>query len=636
MGNILDSCTSKIDCCNKYNSDKTENNIKEDKEDKEEEDDNNDNDINVYDDSSDDDSPFEIVKRSTKNFFSYASDIKNMKLKAKLLILHKTDPWSIYKEIQDLGFGSYGIVKKICLKNDPETIRAIKIIKKAQLIEGVDDNKLIDEILILKNLDHPNIMQLYEFFEDNNNYYMVSEFCDQGDLLGKLQKLGYMNEIVVKFLMEQIFNAIAYLHSKGVFHGDIKLENIMLYSTTQKPKQTFTRINKKIAEDKTLQKEIENSFNELTSKYEPTKQSRKIVNDMLNYEIKLIDFGCSKIFTKRGERKSGIIGTSMYCSPEVIDDLYDEKCDEWSCGVLMYLLLCGEPPFQGETEEEIFKNIKKCKLDFSPPQFKNVSDNCKDLIRKLLQPKIQKRLKAIDALKHPFFKESFNPEAALKIKDKTIIRQLSDLKLPISNFHCSVISFLSANYINKDEEKKLRKVFRYIDYDDKSYLTKEKIQKVLKENNVEYTDNGIQKIFDALDIDKNGLIEYQEYIQGLCDKKALFNDFNLKNIFTIIDNDNKGYLTSDDIKSFAFPNKIVNDEAISEYLKQFGMKIDDKLSFDEFAYIIKNNCSLPGDENEREEINKSFDLKNDNEEHKLQFDNSNNCTDGNNSSDISD
>ena len=59
----------------------------------------------------------------------------------------------------------------------------------------------------------------------------------------------------------------------------------------------------------------------------------------------------------------------MYCSPEVIDDLYDEKCDEWSCGVLMYILLCGEPPFQDEIEEEIFKKVKKCEYDFSPPQF---------------------------------------------------------------------------------------------------------------------------------------------------------------------------------------------------------------------------------------------------------------------------
>ena len=173
---------------------------------------------------------------------------------------------------------------------------------------------------------------------------------------------------------------------------------------------------------------------------------------MINYEIKLIDFGCSKIF-KKGERKSGIIGTSIYCSPEVIDDLYDEKCDEWSCGVLMYMLICGEPPFNGQTEEEIFKKVKKCQYDFSSPLFDNVSDNCKDLIKKLLEPKSQKRIKAIDALKHPFFTESFNPETALKSNDSAIIGQLSDIGIPISQFHRAIISYMSLNYISKDEEK---------------------------------------------------------------------------------------------------------------------------------------------------------------------------------------
>ena len=219
---------------------------------------------------------------------------------------------------------------------------------------------------------------------------MVSEFCDQGDLYDKMNKLFWMNQIVVKFLMEQILNAVAYLHSKGVFHGDIKLENIMLYTTTKYANERFTLISKQLSYDKTLEKEIDNSYRSGSELNGPTSKSLNIINDMLNYEIKLIDFGCSKIFSKRGERKSGIIGTSIYCSPEVIDDLYDEKCDEWSCGVLMYLLLCGEPPFQGETDEEIFKKVKKCEFDFSPPQFKKVSKNCKDLIKKLLEPKISR------------------------------------------------------------------------------------------------------------------------------------------------------------------------------------------------------------------------------------------------------
>ena len=151
---------------------------------------------------------------------------------------------------------------------------------------------------------------------------------------------------------------------------------------------------------------------------------------------------------------------------------------------------------------------------------------------------------------------------------------------------------MSANYISKDEEAELRKVFRFIDSDRKSYLTKTKIEKTLKENGNLCTVQEIDDIIKALDIDRNGVIEYQEYIQGLCDKQALFSEINLKDLFTYMDNDNKGYLTSEDIKNFAFQNKTVNDEAFKEYLKQFGMKIDDKLNFDDFLYIIQNNCSL--------------------------------------------
>ena len=445
---------------------------------------------------------------------------------------------------------------------------------------------------------------------------MVSEFCDQGDLYEKMQKLNWMTEIVVKFLMEQILNAIAYLHSKGVIHGDIKLENIMLYTTTKSARERFTMINKQLSYDPNLQMEIENTFREGSeNKREASSKSMRVVNDMLSYEIKLIDFGCSKIFSKHGERKSGIIGTSIYCSPEVIDDLYDEKCDEWSCGILMYLLLCGDPPFDGETDKEIFEKIKKCEYDFSSPQFKTVSDNCKDLIKKLLEPKISRRIKAKDALKHPFFTESFNPEEALtQNKDITIIKRIDTLKLTQSQFHQAIISYMSSNYISKDEEKKLRTVFRYIDYDNKSFLTKAKIEKVLKEYGILCTEEKLQNIIEVLDVDKDGVVEYQEFIQGLCDKRNLFNEFNLKNIFTIMDEDNKGYLTSDDIKNFAFPNKTVNEEAITEYLNQFGMKVDDKLKFDSFVYIIQNNCAL----NDKDNVdnNENLNFKNINEGNK--------------------
>ena len=625
IDNIFQSCGCKIICCNKYTSDQTV--IKNDNENDKE------NNYDIFEE----DSELGIVKKSSKNCFTFASDIQNMKIQSNLIVQLKTSPWSIYSEIQDLGSGSYGVVKKVYLKSNPETIRAIKIIPKKLLIEGVDSSKLLDEILILKNIDHPNIMKLYEFFEDNENCYMVSEFCDQGDLLQKLDKLNYMNEIVVKFLMEQILSAIAYLHSKGVIHGDIKLENVMLYTTTKEtPKQSFTIINKTLDKSQSLQKEIEESFTNENEKLktQPSNKSIQMINNMLNYEIKLIDFGCSKIFTKRGERKSGIIGTSSYCSPEVIDNLYDERCDEWSCGVLMYLLLCGEFPFEGETEEEVFKKVKKCEFDFSPPHFRRISKNCKDLIKKLLEPKIQKRIKAIDALKHPFFTESFNPDAALKKKDNSIIEKLFNLTVPKSQFHRAILSYMSSNYLSKDEEKKLRTVFRYIDYNDKSYLTKGKIKKALKEFGKDFTEEDIENIVKALDANKNGAIEYHEFIQGVCDKISLFNDFNLKNIFNIIDHGNKGYITSEDIKNFVFPNKTFKEEAISAYLNQFGMKIHDKIFFDDFKDIIQNNCSL---EEKKSMYKNSIDIQiNNKDEQIFCFDDSIQYTEKNNSSDLSD
>ena len=275
----------------------------------------------------------------------------------------------------------------------------------------------------------------------------------------------------------------------------------------------------------------------------------------------------------------------------------------------MYLLLCGQCPFGGKTEKEIFDKIKKCEYDFSPIQFKNVSKNCIDLIKKLLDPKKSRRIKATDALKHPFFTESFNPELAFTLNiDDSIIMNLSHVTQPYSQFHRAVLSYMCINYISKDEETKLRKVFRFIDTDGKSYLTKAKIDKALKENGNLCTIFQVQKILDTLDIDKNGVIEYQEYIQGLCDKKALFCEKNLKNLFAYMDSKNKGYLTSDDIKEFAFPDKTVNDEAIKEYLKQFGMKIDDKLKFDQFLYIIQNNCSLDGEKISPPEHSDTFGL----------------------------
>jgi serine/threonine protein kinase len=399
-----------------------------------------------------------------------------------------------------------------------------------------------------------------------------------------------MDQIVVKFLMGQILNAVAYLHAKKILHGDIKLENVLLYTASKRGGRRFTSINQDFNEDESLR----NDINENYGKKKFSKKSKHYLQDMMNYEIKLIDFGCSKYFVKKNKKQklSGIIGTSIYCSPEVVDNLYDEKCDEWSCGVLMYILLCGQPPFCGETEEEIFEKVKKCEYDFKHPAFKRVSKNCKDLIRRLLEPKKQYRIKALDALKHPFFTESFDPNSAMtENKDLTMLNQFINPIRYCSKFHEAIIAFLSVNFIPVDEENRLRALFRYMDKDGKNAITKEAMKECLKEINISISDKELQNVFDSVDDNGSGYIEYQEFIRNACDIKSLLNESNLKNAFHAISG-NKETITGEDIKKFIFQDSEVDDNTLKEYFEQFGMKYGDTIIFEEFFNMIKRNRKL--------------------------------------------
>ena len=614
MGAVVDSCKSTIKCCESddeegYKQRRYSKYIPSESESEN----NNEDEANSDKDEKED---------------KKIEDIDNIKVDSNVLFMQRhQSPWKFYEELEELGSGFYGVVKKVRLIKNPEIIRAMKIIPEENILQG-EGASLIDEIEILKNLQHPNIMKVYESFVDNHNYYIVSELCDQGHLLSKLEKLGKMDQIVVKFLMDQIFNAVAYLHSQNIMHGDLKLENVLLYTASKRGGKRFTLINQDFNEDESLTEDINKNFR----KRQTSSKSKNYIKDMMNYEIKLIDFGCSKYFVRNNKKKklSGIIGTSIYCSPEVVDNLYDERCDEWSCGVLMYILLCGEPPFYGDTEEEIFDKVKKCEYSFSNPAFKKVSKNCKDLIRKLLEPKKQYRIKAKEALRHPFFTENFDPNSAMtENTDLNYLKQFINPIGYISKFHEAIIAFLCVNFISVDEENNLRKLFRYMDKEGKNAVGKEDLKLSLEEIDIKISDEELDKIFDTVDENGTGLIEYNEFIRNACDIKALLSESNLKNVFHAICGD-KNLMSGEDIKRFIFHDAKINEQALNEYFDSFGMKYENSISFDEFYRMIKKNKKLGQkkvkkkkskyifegpviDEANNEEEQESFDDKNDND-----------------------
>ena len=602
MGVVIDSCKRTVKCCDSDDEEGFKGDFSGYK----------DTDSDKGENDQDDEDNSEIDEKDKNK--EAPKNVGDIVIKTnKLFMQRHQSPWKFYEELEELGVGMYGVVKKVRLIKNPDVVRAMKIIPEENVIQG-EGASLIDEIEILKELEHPNIMKVYECFVFDNNYYIVSELCDQGHLLSKMEKLQKMDQIVVKFLMDQIFNAIAYLHSKNILHGDIKLENVLLYKTSKRAGRRFTSINEDFNEDEALREDINQNF----GKKKTSAKSKNYIKDMMNYEIKLIDFGCSKYFVRKKSKKKkklrGIIGTSIYCSPEVVDNLYDEKCDEWSCGVLMYILLCGIPPFYGDTEDEIFDKIKKCEYDFSPPPFKNVSKNCKDLIRKLLEPRKQHRIKAVEALRHPFFTESFDPNSAMtENKDLTVIKKFINPVKYQSKFHEAVVAFLCVNFLPPEEENTLKTVFRYMDKEGKSVITKDAMKQTLEEINESISDKELQKIFDNIDENGSGVIEYQEFIRNVCDIKSLMNESNLKNVFHSICGD-KDIMTGEDIKKFVFHDVAVPQQTLKEYFDQIGMNITDNISFDEFSDMIKDNTKLrvkdkEAKDKEKSEFNKKIKKK---------------------------
>lgn len=164
------------------------------------------------------------------------------------------------------------------------------------------------EISILKNLDHPNILKLYEVFDEPKRYCLVTELCKGGELFNEIVTKVQFTENEAASIVQQILLAISFCHDKGIVHRDLKPENVL-------------------------------------------------IDKELNNTLKIIDFSNS-VTIKPGDILNVTHGTSYYIAPEVLSKKYTEKCDVWSIGVILYILLSGKPPFDGDNDEEITEQVK--------------------------------------------------------------------------------------------------------------------------------------------------------------------------------------------------------------------------------------------------------------------------------------
>lgn len=335
-------------------------------------------------------------------------------------VYHKGNIQNDYAISVNLGKGAFGTVRKAVHKVTGQA-RAVKILKKSDH----DEDKLYLEVDILCKLNHPNIMQIYEYYDDDKNFYIVSELCSGGELIEKITKLGAFSEKDAAFVMKQILGALYYIHSNNVVHRDIKPENIVLDDKSDHP------------------------------------------------VIKLIDWGGARYFSK-DKKMTNILGTAYYMAPEVLNGIYDEKCDIWSCGVVLYILLCGYPPFPGKTNDEVYKAVKIGKYEMPSKDWDRISKDAKDLVSNMLKFNSKDRFSAKDCFDHSWFKKMEKNDIAKKDDSHIVLENMKKFKKYRKLQHAT-FSFIVLQILSNEERNELIASFNTIDKNHDGVISNEEL-----------------------------------------------------------------------------------------------------------------------------------------------------------------
>ena len=462
-----------------------------------------------------------------------------------------TNPREIYLREKALGQGSFGtvyLVKHLQLQR----YFAMKVIKKKSK-SPTEEESLMNEINILRKLDHPNILKITDFYNLKNEHNIITEYCQEGELFDEIKANAPFSEALTGWYMRQILQAVCYCHGCHIVHRDLKPENILIV------------------------KRMKNGF----------------------HHIKIIDFGTAKVFNKE-KREHALIGSAYYIAPEVISRNYTEKCDIWSCGIIMYILLTGRPPFNGQTEDDIMKKIKIGTFEMTKYPWGIISQEAKDLINDLLQIKPTKRITAEEALQHKWFNTNGVKQMEHNniIKPKNLAKLLNNLTKYRSDniLRCAVIAYLVHNSTQLNQAHEAIKLFNKIDKNGDGKITKEELfsgfQELRKKTDEELKQE-VETVFTNIDTDHNGYIEYEEFIRAAIDKDYFLNEKFLRFAFNYFDRDHNGNITLEEVKNLFYQNdkNKTSQEAQNQLKKCFreiDVNNDGELSFEEFVLMMKN------------------------------------------------
>lgn len=416
---------------------------------------------------------------------------------------------------------------------------------------------------ILKNLDHPNIVKFHETYEDDHYIHLVTEYCSGGELLERVIEKGSLSENEAALIMKKALSAVKHLHEKNIVHRDLKPENFL-----------FSHVGK-------------------------------------DAELKLIDFGLARPIDDIESLKSAA-GTIFYMAPEVIRGNFSEKCDEWSLGAIMYLLLSGQPPFLGSTSREVASKILNDKIDMKSLDWRRVSKHAKDLLHKLLERDVQKRITAAEALEHPWFKKirSLHPVEPV---NRSVIQNLRAFKNS-SYFRKEALSIM-VDLLSDAELAIMKNAFNYCDKSNTGEIQVAELQEVMHELGYRESDEEIIKLIQRIQIDNKDHISYTDFLIAALHSKHYSDKDKLWKIFQHFDVDGAGYITRESIvKMMARGGRKISDEEVDTMIREADFTGDGRISFEEFCSVISDDAKATRLQSTYEEIIEEEEEDNDGED----------------------
>lgn len=439
-----------------------------------------------------------------------------------------------YTFIEILGQGHFGIVRKAINKHDSNLIVAVKSINKQKLKKEI--HLLKREVESLSALDHPNIIKLYESYEDLKYFHIVTEYCSGGMLLDRVVNTGHYSEREAANLMYKILLTVNHLHSKGICHRDLKPDNFVFE------------------------------------------------NHSKDAELKLIDFGLATKFGTKFHKMDSIVGTPHYVAPEILKGEYSFECDLWSVGVIMFKLLSGSHPFTSEHPRGLLHSLLNGKLKFRGDVWKVVSKQAKKLIKKLLDRNPSARYTAEMALEHPWFDSAITGS---KISlDQEILQSLKNFRATSKiqqEAYAVLVKYLSLNQI-----KDLRKAFRALDSGKTGYLSFNDIRKAIDRYGLELENEKLEEILNNTNFHNDGHINYSEFLAATLSSRVAIDEELIWRVFKKFDLSRSGHITPEDLKEVLRRlGEDFTDEQVKQMLSEVELNEEGLLSFEEFKKLFK-------------------------------------------------